>query len=169
MQINVAQLLKEPVGAKRRYKIDEFAGENDENHVIGEVKLIRTNRGILVTGTIATDVYGQCSRCLKPAHLSITFYMEDEYFPFIDINTGLPLPVLPDEFIIGEDNVLDLDEALRQYIITATPTKILCKPDCRGICPICGIDMAIGNCEHKNRTYDHRWDRLIQLEKENKL
>jgi hypothetical protein len=35
MQINVAQLLKEPVGAKRSYEIDELAGENDENHVTG--------------------------------------------------------------------------------------------------------------------------------------
>ena len=46
MQINVAQLLKEPVGAERSYKIDELAGENNANRVAGEVKLVLTSRGI---------------------------------------------------------------------------------------------------------------------------
>ena len=75
MQINVAQLLKEPVGAKRSYKMDESAGENNENHVEGEVNLTRTNRGILVTGKLTADIKGSCSRCLGPACVRTTLLL----------------------------------------------------------------------------------------------
>lgn len=168
MQINVAQLLKEPVGAKRSYKIDELAGENDENHVTGEIDLIRTNRGILVMGTLVTEIIGSCARCLGPAHIPVTFTMEDEYFPMIDICSGEHLKASADECTISENHILDLYEAIRQYIIMATPTKILCKPECQGLCPVCGKEIAKGDCGHGNKSYDHRWDKLVQ-EKESKV
>ena len=114
MQINVAQLLKEPVGAKRSYNIDELAGENEENHVRGEINLIRTNRGILVTGRLATEISGSCARCLGKARVPIAFEMEDEYFPVVDIISGVPLVAPPEEFTISENHILDLSEAIRQ-------------------------------------------------------
>ena len=169
MQINVAQLLKEPVGAKRSYKIDELAGENNKSYVTGEINLIRTNRGILVTGTLAAKIIEPCSRCLGKAVVPVTFNMEDEFFPVIDINSGAHLKAAPDDFTINENHVLDLSEAIRQYIIMATPTKILCQPDCKGLCPVCGKKIAAGDCGHRNKSYDHRWDKLVQIEKENKV
>ncbi len=169
MQINAAQLLKEPVGAERNYKIDELAGENNDNRVSGEVSLIRTNRGILVTGKLDADIKGICSRCLGEAYKRITFHMEDEYFPLIDIISGVHLHPAPEDFIIDNSHVLDLNEAIRQYIIMSTPTKLLCRPDCPGICPVCGHELARGNCSHTSGSSDHRWDKLEQLKKESKV
>ena len=169
MQINVAQLLKEPVGTKRVYKIDETTDNDDENRVIGEATLTRTNLGILLTGEISANVKGTCTRCLGEACVKVTFNMEDEYFPIVDINTGAHLHPDLDEFTIDDSHILDLEEAIRQYIIMATPTKILCRQDCPGICPVCGHEFAKGNCQHKNRPYDRRWERLLQLEKESKV
>jgi len=95
--------------------------------------------------------------------------MEDEFFPLIDINSDSHLEVAGDELTIDQNHILDLDEAIRQYIIMATPTKLLCKPDCPGICPVCGQEFAKGDCKHRNKPYDHRWDKLVQLEKESKV
>ncbi len=169
MQINVAQLLKEPVGAERSYKIDELAGEHNENRVAGEVNLTRTSRGILVTGKLDADIKGICSRCLGEANKKIAFHMEDEYFPLIDINSGVHLHPAPEDLIIDNSHVLDLNEAIRQYIIMSTPTKLLCRPDCPGICPVCGHELAKGDCSHTNRSGDHRWDKLDQSKKESKV
>jgi uncharacterized protein len=169
MQINVAQLLKEPVGAQRNYKIDELAGENSENHVAGEVVLTRTNRGILATGRLAADIKGTCSRCLGEAAAKVEFYLEDEYFPLIDINSGAHIHPGPDDFTIDNAHTLDLNEAIRQYIIMSIPTKLLCKPDCPGICPVCGHELAKGDCGHMARPGDHRWDKLEQYKKESKV
>ena len=169
MQINVAQLLKEPVGAKRSYRIDEPAGENNENHVAGEVNLTRTNRGILVTGKLTADITGSCSRCLGPACVRTTLQIEDEYYPIIDMNSGAHLKLEPDALTIDNNHILDLDEAIRQYIIMATPTKFLCRTDCPGICPVCGQEFAKSDCEHNKKPVDHRWDKLVALEKENRV
>jgi uncharacterized protein len=165
MQINVAQLLKEPVGAKRSYRIDELTGNKDKSHVEGEVTLTRTNRGILVTGQLNADIGGECSRCLGPARANVAFTMEDEYYPEIDIHSGAHIKVEPDAFVIDHNHVLDLDEAIRQYIITATPTKLLCKFDCPGICPVCGHEFARGDCEHRNKIHDPRWEKLVKAKK----
>lgn len=169
MQINVAQLLKEPVGAKRSYRMDEPAGKNNENHVEGELNLTRTNRGILVTGELTANITGSCARCLGPACVKTTLFLEDEYYPVIDVNSGTHLKLEPDALTLDNNHVLDLDEAVRQYIIMATPTKLLCKADCQGICPVCGQEIAFGNCGHATKTHDHRWDKLIELEKESKV
>jgi uncharacterized protein len=165
MQINVAQLLKEPVGAKRSYYLDESTGENNEDHVEGEVTLTRTNKGILVTGKLNAYIQGTCSRCLGPACVRPVLDIEDEYYPVIDIYSGADVKLDTDALTIDHNHILDLDEAIRQYIITATPTKLLCKPDCPGICPVCGQEFAKGDCEHRNITYDDRWDKLVQVRK----
>jgi uncharacterized protein len=169
MEINVAQLLKEPVGAKRSYRMDEPAGENNENHVEGEVNLTRTNRGILVTGELTADIQGSCSRCLGPACVRTTLHLEDEYLPIIDINSGMHVKTEPDAFTIDNNHILDLDEAVRQYIIMATPTKVLCREECPGLCPVCGQELAKGDCGHASKPRDHRWDKLVELEKESKV
>lgn len=169
MQINVAQLLKEPVGTKRSYKIDEMAGEDNASHIEGEVKLTRTNRGILVTGELDAVINGSCSRCLGYASVNTKLKIEDEYYPVVDINSGVHLKVEADALIIDHNHILDLNEAIRQYLIMSTPTKFLCKSDCPGICPECGQELSKGDCKHRVRPQDHRWDKLVQLEKENKV
>jgi uncharacterized protein len=170
MQINVAQLLKEPVGAERNYKIDELTGENKADHVEGEIILTRTNLGILVTGKLVVDMQGLCSRCLEPAFYKAPFCMEDEYYPVIDVNSGAHVRVEPDAFTIDQNHILDLDEAIRQYIITATPTRLLCKSDCPGIHPVTSNESARGNSERRNKSCDHRWDKLVEAtKKESKI
>jgi uncharacterized protein len=167
MQVNVAQLLKEQVGARRSYKVDELAGENEEYHVEGDVTFTRTNLGILVTGKLTTDIEGSCDRCLGPARVRTTLSIEDEYFPSTDINSGETIEVEPEALTIDQNHILDLGEAIRQYIVMATPTKLLCNPECPGICPVCGQELAKGDCAHRTKPKDHRWDKLAQLGKEN--
>jgi uncharacterized protein len=169
MQINVAQLLKEPVGANRHYTIDELAGDNEDTQVTGDISLIRTGSGILINGKLTAEINGTCSRCLGNARQKININMEDEYFPTLDIGSGVYSKPEPGDLTIDENHILDLSEALRQYIIMATPTKMLCKADCPGICSVCGQEFSKGDCQHKTRPVDSRWEKLVQLEKESKI
>ncbi len=165
MYINVAQLLKEPVGSTRHYKVDEFIGADDALHVQGEVTLTQTNRSVLVQGAMTAQGHGTCSRCLEPADISVTFNLEDEYFPSIDIVSGLPLPRNPDNLMLDESHVLDLNEALEQYLVGAMPMKVLCQPDCAGICPTCGQNLNQGSCSCTGQVRDSRWSKLVSLKK----
>ena len=163
MYINVAQLLKEPVGSKRHYKVDELIGKEGTTHVQGEVTLTHTNRSVLVQGTMTGKGKDVCSRCLEPAELSLNFTIEDEYFPSIDIVSGLPLPHYPDTLMLDESHVLDLNEALNQYLVMAMPMKLLCRPDCAGLCPSCGQNLNKKSCSCPEHMSDPRWSKLVNL------
>jgi uncharacterized protein len=169
MYINVAQLLKEPVGSSRTYEVDEFIGKDGANHVQGKVRLIHTNRSVLVQGSMTASATDICSRCLEPVDFSLAFDIEDEYFPSIDIVSGLPLPVNPDSFTVDKNNILDLGEALNQYMAMALPMKVLCCPDCAGICPSCGRNLNKGSCSCPTQIKDPRWSKLVNLGRERKV
>ena len=131
----------------------------------GEVRLTRTDRSILVQGTLNTEIELTCSRCLSPFSCPLTLNIEDEYFPTADIFSGRPLP-LPDEpdcFTIDEQHILDLTEAVRQYALLATPMKPLCHEDCAGLCPTCGYNLNQGACNCPSQEIDPRWAKLSRM------
>lgn len=168
MQINVAQLLKEPIGAFRDYEVSEMvdvAENGDDRRVEGTVRLLRVPRGILVTGELQAEVELICSRCLSSFDFPVTLNIEEEYLPTIDISTGVPLasPEEPGTFTIDEHHIIDLTEAMRQYTLLAIPMKPLCQADCAGLCPICGQNLNQGSCDCLVPAIDPRWSELSKL------
>jgi uncharacterized protein len=167
MQVNVAQLLKESIGSTRSYDVDEpidldITGDEGGGVVTGKVTLTHTNRGILATGTFETEIQIDCSRCLCRFRCPLRFEIQDEYFPLVDIFTGVPLPAPeePDAFTIDEQHILDLTEALRQGILLSLPMKPLCREDCAGLCPQCGQNLNEAACGCKTESVDPRWAKL---------
>jgi uncharacterized protein len=170
MQINVAQLLRAPIGSVRDYDIKQvidITGDGVSSLVQGQVRLMRTNRSILVKGTLDTEAELTCSRCLGQFECPLVMKLEEEYYPTTDVITGAPVPV-PDEpglFTIDEHHVLDLTEAVRQYVLLAIPMKPLCKEDCAGLCPYCGHNLNRGPCGCTSQKTDPRWAELSKLKK----
>lgn len=150
MQVNVAQLLKSPIGAERVYPVDEFIEIDDNNvRIQGEIKLTRTDRGILASADLKTEIEVECSRCLEPYFLPIKVKFEEEYFPTIDVLSGLSLEIpeeQPAAFTIDTRHIIDMDEAIREYVILSIPMKPLCREDCAGLCPGCGQNLNDGKC-----------------------
>ena len=169
MYINVAQLLKEPVGSTRSYKADEFIGEDCTNHVQGKVTLIHLGSSVLVQGSMTASARDICNRCLEPVDFWVTFDIEDEYFPTMDIVSGLPLPANPDVLTLDQNHVLDLNETLNQCMVLAMPMKVLCRPDCAGICTSCGHNLNKGACSCPSQINDPRWSKLVNLGKGKKV
>ncbi len=168
MQINVAQLLKEPVGAVRTYDVDETTGEGFP--IRGTVTLLRTNRSILVTGGLETVTRGECSRCLEKYEYLLKIDIEEEYFLTRDPVSGavLPAPTEAGAFLIDENHIVDLSEAVRQYTIMALPMKPVCREDCAGLCPQCGRNLNRGSCDCAPVGIDSRWAPLLALRTQNK-
>jgi len=133
--VNVAQLLKEPVGSSRSYALDATIDEDIEGPVTGKVQLIHTDRGILVRVQLAVGLKLECSRCLNMFPYRLDFVAEEEFLPTIDVGSGLPLA--PDEdsdgFTVDSRNILDLAELIRQYTLLNLPMKPLCRYDCSGV------------------------------------
>lgn len=152
MLINVAQLLKWPVGTTRIHPIDPGQIQLDDQHLLrvtgGRVRLDRIPSGILVRGDVEGTVELECSRCLEPFDETRRVHFEEEFAPSVDIHTGAMLPRPDDELIfsIDQNHILDLSEAIRQNVLVSLPINPLCKPDCAGLCSMCGGNRNLAPC-----------------------
>ena len=166
LQINVSQQLKEPIGSTRDYEVNEVVDmAGGDSQVQGKVRLVRTDRAILVQGMLQTEVRLTCSRCLSLCSCPLTLNIEEEYFPKTDILSGAPVPV-PEEsggFTIDKHHILDLVVAIRQQAALVTPMKPLCREDCAGLCPSCGHNLNQGACGCPPSEADQRWAALRKL------
>ena len=168
MQYNVAQLLREPTGSTRSFSVGQaFAGGSESpGGPQGEVRILRTHQGILVHAHIEVEANLTGSRCLRGFPRSSSLHIEEEFLLAVDIQTGrhLDLPSEDDPaFSIDEDNVIDLTEPLRQYLIADEPMKPLCRAECLGLCHVCGSDLNQGACGCDAGPVDPRWSALAGL------
>jgi uncharacterized protein len=133
--INVASLLKEPVGSSQSYDIEGTLGHEIEGSVEGRAKMVHITRGVLVQCELSAEVKLICSRCLRTFLCPIRFAAEEEFVPAADVSDEPTLrsPEQLEQFTIDDRNVLDLDELIRQYVLLNLPMKPLCRPDCPGI------------------------------------
>ena len=168
MRFNVAQLLKNNVGSRRSYPLDETfeaIQETGTSWVKGHVTLTRTDVGIWLSGPIETNAFSSCSRCLNPAECPVRFSMDEEFLPTVDVNSGATIKV-PEvkegAFTLDSNHILDLTEAMRQYVIINLPMKPLCRQDCAGLCSGCGANLNDGKCDCSAQI-DLRWSPLLEL------
>lgn len=172
MRYNVAQLLKSHPGARRQYEFDEEIGDLDPDLDLvgpleGSVVLMRTNQGILVTGKAHTRLNTTCRRCMQQCTVDLDLVLEEEYFPVEPIGDApldeVPIEELDDSVMIDEHHTLDLDEVVRQVLWLEASQAALCRPDCAGLCPNCGGDRNLGECECDQAPIDPRWAALQSL------
>jgi uncharacterized protein len=168
MQINVSQLLQEPIGSTREYEINaaaEIIGDSHEYKIQGKCRLLRTQRSILVKCVLSSEVELDCCRCLGRFRQPLKIQFEEEYLPTVDVHSGAPLPS-PEEvsaFTIDEHHTIDLTDAVRQYSLMALPMKALCAEDCAGLCQKCGQNLNQGKCGCPEKDFDSRWSKLAEL------
>ena len=166
VQINVSQLLKAPIGTIRNYTVHDKVDIADCIIPIqGEIELMRTDRSILVKGTLYSEIEITCSRCLSLFNCPLTLNIEEEYFSLTDIVSGasLSLPDEPGYFTINEHHILDLTEVIRQYALLAVPMKPLCRRNCAGLCPNCGQNLNQGSCDCSPQKRKPYWAELSKL------
>ena len=148
LSFNVSGLLRAAPGTARTYPVDvadlPLASELQlAAPVRGEVRLTKTGRSILATADLATAVQEQCSRCLAPVASPLTLTLQEVAFPSIDLETGQPLDTSdePDALRLDEHHELHLEQSVAEAISLAEPIAPLCRPDCLGLCVVCGIDL----------------------------
>ena len=151
MSFNVATLLQEPVGSRRRARLEgeQMASPADRwtAEVSGSVEMMRTMRGVLVLATVTSAPVLECARCLDHFAQDLEFRIEEEFVPLVDLVTGDRVEAGEDELRIDARHLLDLSEAVRQYEQAAIPLQPICRPDCAGLCPECGANRNETRCD----------------------
>lgn len=137
-------LYNKPIGTVRDVPIDFDSIRLDDLQIINLTSLVRISRtreGLLLQVKGEAEIETMCVRCLESFYLPVEMEFE-ELFEFPSRyreETDLVLP---------EDGYIDLQALYREYLILSTPIKRLCKPDCRGLCVICGANLNQETCEH---------------------
>jgi uncharacterized protein len=141
---------------------DPVWGEHDVRpadavNVTGRLSTAGSGR-FYFSGHMSGHIDTQCRRCLAPASLDVD---EDVHFLFAE--EGVPEADEPDVYpIAARANVLDLRPAIREHWVLAAPAFVLCREDCKGLCPRCGADLNAGPCSCE-ATVDPRWNALRSL------
>jgi uncharacterized protein len=118
------------------------------------------SEGVLVSGTVTGPVEGECGRCLRP--ISDTVEVEiQELYAYEHSTTD----ETTDEDEVGrlQGDLIDLEPALRDALVLALPTNPVCREDCPGLCPDCGVPLDELPAGHSHEQIDPRWAALTQI------
>jgi uncharacterized protein len=138
--VNVAGLLKGQIGATRSYRLllDSFEadGETIAREISGSVRLTRLRDSVIASVDVSGIAPLTCVRCLREYDQPFEVAFDEEFFPTVDVRTGVILDPesQEDELVsrIDENHELDLREPLRQEILVALPMRPDCGPECPG-------------------------------------
>ena len=136
----------------------ELGGQNYlpvPQKVPAEVTITRASTGTVFELSYHVHLHGPCYRCLEDAALELPISAR-EYQATTPDSDEMRTPYL-------DDDKLDLSGWARDALALALPDKILCKPDCAGLCPVCGKDLNAEPHEHDEPQADSRWAALAEL------
>ena len=117
----------------------------------------RVAGGYLVNVSMNAKIHGVCARCLAEAVVDV--HAEQQEFAPTAKDGWEETDI--SEFV--KDLVADVDGLAREALILALPTQVVCVPECKGLCPLCGKDLNQGQCGCSKITTDERWSRLKEL------
>ena len=136
-----------------------WAGHLDENgYTLGQdfelphgidfdLALTNAGEGILASGILRCHVKGTCDRCLEDAEFDVSAEV-DEYYLFEEPEHVEGEDDDVEFSLVADDHTIDLSGAFLSALIMETPFVVLCKPDCKGLCPVCGANLNEGDCGH---------------------
>lgn len=134
-------------------------------HVVGRAELLTSVQEIRLTGTLEAQMEADCERCLEPARESVSWSFDLFYRPSDAVPGAGETALREGEIEIGfyDGEGLDLKDVLREQVLLAMPMQYLCREDCRGLCPHCGVNRNLVACSCVPEVVNERWAALRRL------
>jgi len=124
--------------------------------VKGELALQAYDDRIRMHGEMEGVLHVGCARCLK----DFDFPLQSSFV--VDLKDGKPAEDTGEYYTI-EGNEVDLEPILMEQILFNLPLNLVCSADCQGLCPVCGQDRNLKNCQCQTQQIDPRWEALKKL------
>jgi uncharacterized protein len=172
MFFHLTELEHHPIHFDVTYEADEIGLPEDLRQisplrVAGQAELLRNTLGeIRLRGELSVNLEGDCDRCLESAPFPLAVPFDLYYRPLPP-----PNPLHP-EVHLGEGEIdisfyegdgVSLRDALRELIVLSRPMRLFCRPDCQGLCPVCGGNRNTERCQCSVQRPDPRWEALKNL------
>jgi uncharacterized protein len=125
-----------------------------------DLRVESVSEGVLVSGTLSAPLTGECSRCLTPFSERIDVDLT-ELFAYPDSLTE----ATTEEDEVGRvvNDFVDLRQPIVDAVGLELPFSPVCRTDCPGLCPICGVALATAEPDHHHDEIDPRWTKLATM------
>lgn len=101
-------------------------------------EIIGSEDSVNVAAEISAVAHARCSRCLGPMTLPVTATVNENF-------VRTPDPEDPDQYeLLGHQ--IDLDPLVTDALLLEIPIRFLCSEDCKGLCPVCGVNRNLVSC-----------------------
>ncbi len=152
------------------YQVDELPFGETDVRLIAPVEIDgivwREGNEIGLHGELSAEVETSCGRCLKPVRLPINGKFKERFVSSVNWRSEEQHELKTEDLNLAVFNgeTLDIDELVREQILLEVPGHVLCREDCQGLCPICGVDKNLESCRCEEKRVDSRWQKLKELQ-----
>lgn len=124
-----------------------------------ELELSQPGSATMADLRLLARLVGPCMRCLADAEVAADVRAREFHEP-----TARPGDDLRSDYVVEDQ--LQVGVWARDAIALEIPDQILCRPDCAGLCPVCGKDLNVEPHAHEDRELDPRWAALADLKEQ---
>lgn len=121
-----------------------------------ELVVTRASSGTVFELRLGVRLHGPCMRCLEETVIERDLALREYQATNPGDAEELTTPYL-------RDGVVDVSAWARDALVLSLPEKILCRPDCAGLCPVCGKNLNAEPHAHEEESTDPRWAALAEL------
>jgi uncharacterized protein len=159
-RLNVGFIIHQTVGYSRDFPFEiptiRLSPDLVLDDLSGTALVTRTSQGLLLQVKMQAFTEVECVRCL-------TRFSQMLDIDFTDLYAFSPNSVTDSGLLLPETGKIDLAPVVSEEMSLAMPINPVCKPDCKGLCPICGNDLNKTTCHHLDDRTDPRLDALRSL------
>jgi uncharacterized protein len=169
MIIELANVPIRPKSIELKFQPNEIDLDPDDAVLAGPVTFAgeteKVHERVHVRGHVAAEAEIACFRCLQPVRRSLDIDFDDV---FVGEESGpteaeIALAIEDLNIAIAEGGTIDLADVAREQLLLALSDQVLCKEDCRGLCPKCGANRNLLDCKCIEKEIDPRWSALRDL------
>lgn len=158
--MNVGFIVHEQVGYKHEfsfaYEQIQISDDLVTRNLDGLVTIGRTPQGLIVQGDFSSEVTLECGRCLTEFDRELDWDLTELY-------AFNKKSVSESDLLLPEDQHIDLGPLIREYALLEIPINPVCRPDCKGLCSICGQNLNETDCGHRDFTEESPFAGLKDL------
>ena len=159
-RLNVGFIVHQEVGYKREFPFEfeqvQVSKDLDLRDFMGAASIGRTQQGLILQGKFSAQITLERVRCLNEFEKQLNFDLT-ELYAFSEKS------ITDSELLLPDDAHIDLQPLIREYALLDIPIKPICKPTCKGLCPVCGEDLNLVDCGHKDTPEDSPFSALKDL------
>jgi uncharacterized protein len=153
LRLNVGFIVAQSAGYSREFVFDipciQLPPDLILYRLTGATLISHTAQGILVQVDLHAAIDFECVRCLNPIH-------QDLHAHFTELYAFSRRYLTESNLMMPDTGIIDLAPVLREYMLLEIPISPLCRPDCHGLCPVCGNNLNETTCHHQDEPDDPR-------------